>query len=79
MAAWIGSTSAQGFRRDKDVALKKSANTVRIFLSGTSVSYGYTTTMPEYTDNQWRFLYDDQTIDCYLEQKLNQAFPIRCF
>ena len=66
---------AQGFRRDRDVALEKPPNTVRIFLSGASIAYGYTTTMPEYTGNQWRFLYNDQTIDYYLEQKLNEAFP----
>jgi hypothetical protein len=66
---------AQGFRRDRDVALEKPPNTVRIFLAGASISYGYTTTMPEYTNNSWRFLYNDQTIDYYLEQKLNQAFP----
>jgi hypothetical protein len=31
--------------------------------------------MPEDTDNRWRFLYNNQTIDYYLEQKLDQAFP----
>ena len=67
--------NAQGFRRDKDVSLEKPANTVRIFLVGGSTAYGYTTNMPEYTNNRWRLLYNNQTIDYYLEQKLNQAFP----
>jgi hypothetical protein len=66
---------AQGFRRDKDVGLEKPPNTVRIFMTGGSTAYGATTDMPEYTGNRWRLLYDDQTIEYYLEQKLNQAFP----
>src|ERR1700730_18065714 len=67
--------NAQGFRRDKDVSLEKPPNTVRIFMTGGSTAYGATTDMPEYTGNRWRLLYDDQTIEYYLEQKLNQAFP----
>lgn len=66
---------AQGFRRDTDVSLEKPANTVRIFLTGGSTAYGYATNMPEDTDNRWRLLYNNQTIDYYLEQKLNQTFP----
>ena len=69
--------NAQGFRRDKDVPLEKSTNTVRIFMTGGSTAYGATTDMPEYTGNRWRLLYNDQTIEYYLEQKLNQAFPSR--
>ena len=66
---------AQGFRRDTDVSLEKPPNTVRIFITGGSTAYGHTTAMPEYTDNRWLLLYNNQTIDYYLEQKLNQAFP----
>jgi hypothetical protein len=66
---------AQGFRRDRDVSLEKPPNTVRIFITGGSTAYGYPTNMPEDTDNRWRFLYNNQTIDYYLEQKLNQTFP----
>jgi hypothetical protein len=66
---------AQGFRRDRDVSLEKPPNTVRIFITGGSTAYGYPTNMPEDTDNQWRFLYNNQTIDYYLEQKLNQVVP----
>jgi hypothetical protein len=66
---------AQGFRRERDVSLEKPSNTVRIFITGGSTAYGYATNMPEDTDNRWRFLYNNQTIDYYLEQELNQAFP----
>ncbi len=66
---------AQGFRRGTAVSLEKPPDTIRIFLAGASSAYGYTTDMPEYTDNRWRLLYNNQTIDYYLEQKLNQAFP----
>jgi hypothetical protein len=67
--------NAQGFRRDKNVPLEKPPNTVRIFLTGGSTAYGASTDMPEYTNNRWQLLYNNQTIDYYLEQKLNQAFP----
>jgi hypothetical protein len=66
---------AQGFRRKQDVTLEKPANTVRIFMTGGSTAYGATTDMPEYTGNRWRLLYDNQTIEYFLEQKLNQTFP----
>jgi hypothetical protein len=66
---------AQGFRRGTAVSVEKPPDTIRIFLAGASSSYGYTTDMPEYTGNRWRLLYNNQTIDYYLEQKLNQAFP----
>jgi lysophospholipase L1-like esterase len=66
---------AQGFRRGENVTLEKPPNTVRIFMIGGSTAYGATTDMPEYTGNHWRLLYDNQTIEYFLEQKLNQAFP----
>jgi len=65
---------AEGFRRDKDVSLVKLPNTVHIFLTGGSTAYGYATNMPEDIDNRWRLLYNNETIDCYLEEQLNQAF-----
>ena len=67
--------NAQGFRRDEDVSLEKPPNTVRIFITGGSTAYGATTEMPEYTGNRWRLLYNNETIEYYLEQKLNQAYP----
>ena len=40
------------------------------------IPYGATTIMLEGTDNRGRLLYNNQTIDYHLEQKLNQAlFP----
>jgi hypothetical protein len=68
---------AQGFRRDRDVSLEKPPNTIRIFITGGSTAYGYSTNMPEDTGERWRLLYNNQTIDYYLEQELNQAFPAK--
>jgi lysophospholipase L1-like esterase len=65
--------NAQGFRRDHDVALEKPANTVRIFLMGASTAYGAETVYPE-IDPRWR-ISNRETIDAYLEQRLNTAFP----
>lgn len=64
---------AQGFRRDTDVTLEKPSNTIRIFFLGGSAAYGceglYTEIEPRYTR-----LYNNQTIDYYLERKLNATF-----
>ncbi len=64
---------AQGFRRDTDVMLEKPANTIRIFFLGGSAAYGceglYSEIEPRYTR-----LYNNQTIDHYLERKLNATF-----
>lgn len=65
----------EGFRRDRPVSLEKPSNTVRIFLMGGSVAYGGNTLYPE-IDHSWR-IDNRQTIDYYLEQKLNAAFPVR--
>jgi lysophospholipase L1-like esterase len=67
--------NAQGFRRNRDVSLAKPANTIRIFITGGSAAYGWNTNMFEYNNKRLRFLYNDQTIDSYLEQRLNQASP----
>jgi lysophospholipase L1-like esterase len=71
---WLHHT-AQGFRRDHEVSLAKPANTVRIFLVGGSVAYGAQTLYPE-IDNRWQ-ISDHETIDYYLGQKLDAAFPER--
>jgi len=65
---------AQGFRRDQDVSLQKPPNTVRIFITGGSTAYGWTTGWPDINPDLQR-LYDNQTISYYLEQKLNQNLP----
>jgi len=67
--------NAQGFRRDQDVALEKPINTVRIFLMGASTAYGAETVYPE-IDPRWK-ISNRETIDAYLEERLNAAFPSR--
>lgn len=71
---WLHHTSA-GFRRDREVSVQKPANTVRVFLAGGSVAYGAGTLYPE-IDNTFQ-ISDHETIDYFLEQKLNAAFPDR--
>src|ERR1700733_9398315 len=62
-----------GFRRDRNVSIEKPADTVRIFLLGGSVAYGGETLYPE-IDDHWR-IDNRQTIDHYLETRLNSTFP----
>ncbi len=64
----------QGFRRDRNVSVEKPPNTVRVFLTGGSVAYGWTTGWPQ-IDNRFDRLYDNQTISYYLEEMLNESFP----
>ena len=63
----------EGFRRDRSVPLDKPPNTVRIFLLGGSVAYGGETLFPE-IDDHWR-ISNQETIDSYLERRLNSTFP----
>jgi len=65
--------NGQGFRRDTDVSLEKPPGTTRIFLLGASVAYGAETIYPE-IDAQWK-INNHETIDYYLEQRLNLANP----
>jgi lysophospholipase L1-like esterase len=62
-----------GFRRDQSVSVDKPADTVRIFFLGGSVAYGGDTLYPE-IDDRWR-IDNRQTIDHYLETRLNSTFP----
>jgi lysophospholipase L1-like esterase len=62
-----------GFRRDRSVSLDKPPDTVRIFFLGGSVAYGGETLYPEIED-RWR-IDNQQTIDHYLETRLNSTFP----
>lgn len=64
---------AQGFRRDTDVTLEKPSNTIRIFFLGGSAAYGCEGLYPEIEPRYTR-LYNNQTIDHYLERKLNATF-----
>jgi hypothetical protein len=66
--------NAQGFRRDQDVAEEKPPHGRRIFVTGGSVAYGWTTEWPD-IDNRFERLDDDQTVSYYLEQMLNAAYP----
>jgi len=65
--------NAQGFRRDTDIPLEKPSGTTRIFILGGSVAYGAETVYPE-IDSRWK-ISNHETIDYYLEQRLNAAFP----
>jgi lysophospholipase L1-like esterase len=67
--------NAEGFRHDQDVARDKPAHSVRIILLGGSVAYGGETLYPE-IDDRWR-IDNQQTIDRYLEKRLNSAFPAK--
>jgi lysophospholipase L1-like esterase len=63
----------EGFRRDQNVSFDKPPDTVRIFFLGGSVAYGGETLYPE-IDDRWR-IDNRQTIDHYLETRLNSTFP----
>jgi hypothetical protein len=57
----------QGFRRTADVTQEKQQNTFRVFLMGGSAAHG--------EGNPIVHIYEDQTIDAYLERKLKQLHP----
>jgi lysophospholipase L1-like esterase len=65
--------NGDGFRRDRSVPVDKPPDTVRIFVLGGSVAYGGETLYPE-IDDRWR-IDNRQTIDHYLETRLNATFP----
>ena len=57
----------QGFRRAADVTKEKQQDTFRVFLMGGSAAHGQ--------GNPLVHIYQDQTIDAYLERKLKQLHP----
>ena len=61
----------QGFRRAADVTKEKQQNTFRVFLMGGSVAHGISSSAPYPIVH----IYEDQTIDAYLESKLKQLHP----
>jgi GDSL-like lipase/acylhydrolase family protein len=65
--------NGQGFRRNTNVAKTKAENTIRIFLMGGSAAHGISTAPPYPLVH----IYMDQTIDYYLEQKLQSNYPGR--
>src|SRR4030095_5441967 len=62
----------QGFRRAADVIKNKEQNTFRVFLMGGSAAHGVSSYAPWYPIVH---IYEDQTIDAYLERKLKQLHP----
>jgi len=67
--------NSQGFRRDRDMLINKPADTVRVFLTGGSVAYGWPGGWRQVDDQS--VLYNNQTISYYLERELNDALPSR--
>jgi len=61
----------QGFRRAADVTKQKQQNTFRVFLMGGSAAHGVSSAAPYPIVH----IYEDQTIDAYLERKLKQLHP----
>ncbi len=56
--------------------LEKPPGTVRVFLTGGSVAYGWTTNWPHIEKRVDR-LYGNQTISHYMEEMLNASFPAK--
>ena len=59
-----------GFRRTNDVSKNKPKNTYRIFFLGGSAAHGVSSRKPY----PIRHIYPTETVDAYLEMKLNQEF-----
>ncbi|MCI0413786.1 SGNH/GDSL hydrolase family protein [bacterium] len=59
-----------GFRRTRDVAKNKPGNTFRIFFLGGSAAHGVSSRKPY----PIRHIYSNETVDAYLERKLNREF-----
>ena len=66
----------EGFRRDSDVSLEKPPNTVRIFFIGGSAAYGCEGLFRS-LDPDWRRIYNSETIDAWLEKRLQREHPER--
>ena len=63
--------NAQGFRRRDDTPLAKSAGVYRIFLMGGSTAYGLGS-LSRYGQAKYPLLRNDETIDYYLQEYLNE-------
>ncbi len=66
---WI-TINRNGFRRTTDVSKEKPENTYRIFFLGGSAAHGVSSRKPY----PIRHIYPHETVDAYLEKKLNQEF-----
>jgi len=67
---WI-TINSEGFRRKTNVSIAKDSNCFRAFLLGGSAAHGISSAAPY----PIRHLYDDETIDAYLEQMLQKKYP----
>ncbi len=66
--------NAQGFRRSSNVSREKPEGTYRIFLMGASTAYGLGG-LWSHIQRDYAVLDNSETIDAYLEEYLNEAFP----
>lgn len=66
--------NAAGFRRSADVQLQKPDGVYRVFLMGGSTAYGLGGLWP-HIQTAFAVLDNDQTIDAYLERRLQEALP----
>jgi len=73
-ANWI-EINDQGFRRSQNVEKVKPDNTYRVFLMGGSAAHGISSSAPYPVVH----IYNDQTIDAYLERMLTAKYPDRNF
>lgn len=68
--------NAQGFRRKEDTPREKGGGTYRIFVMGGSTAYGIHS-LSRYGKQKYPVIRNDQTIDHYLEQFLNNKISSR--
>jgi hypothetical protein len=66
--------TAEGFRRSVPVDRDKPAGTIRIMLMGASAAYGLGGLWP-HIQRDFAVLDNSETIDAYLEERLEAAFP----
>jgi hypothetical protein len=66
---WI-EINKQGFRRSNEVVIQKPVNTLRIFLMGASSAHSISSAAPF----PIRHIYNNETIDAFLERLLKQSF-----
>lgn len=65
--------NGQGFRRSKEVALKKPLGAKRVFFLGGSAAHGITSAAPYPVVH----IYQDETVDAHLERLLKDEWPGR--
>jgi lysophospholipase L1-like esterase len=68
--------NTQGFRRDVDTARERPEGSIRIFLMGGSTAYGLRS-LSQHGKKRYPVIRNDETIDHYLEQYLQERIPDR--